>query len=162
MDNNLQIYTNSAKETKKVGEEFAHLLIGTDYDGKKRLGDLYVPKKLRILCLFGEIGSGKTTFIQGLARGFGIKKRILSPTYIIVRRYEIMSDNNFFYHIDLYREKNSSINDIGLEEIITSKNSFIAIEWAENYNNVHKSQSVNIYFSINSDNTHLIDIKRSL
>lgn len=64
--------TNSSEETKKIAENFAKKLKGGD-----------------IVALYGELGSGKTTFVQGLAKGLGIKKRIISPTFIIVRSYKI-------------------------------------------------------------------------
>ena len=55
-----------------------------------------------VLALRGDLGAGKTTFIQGLAKGLGIRKTIVSPTFIIVRRYPV-SDGRQFYHVDLYR-----------------------------------------------------------
>ncbi len=80
--------TNNLRETQKLAENLV-----------KRL------KKGDVLTLYGNLGSGKTTFVQGLARGFGIKKRIISPTFIIVRSYELKIKNpkqnsTLFYHID--------------------------------------------------------------
>ncbi len=62
--------TNNSSETKSLGEEFS-----------KSLGDL--------ILLYGDLGAGKTTFVQGLAQGLGIKDRILSPTFVLVRTHEI-------------------------------------------------------------------------
>src|SRR5438874_1292700 len=98
-----KIITNSSEETQKLG-----------FDLAKKMS-----KNHNIFALHGDLGSGKTTFIQGLARGLGIDKRIISPTFIIMRTYKTGIRNqesgiNNFYHVDLYR-----INDekgvLGLE-----------------------------------------------
>ena len=74
MDFNNKIITKSAQETAKVGASLAQYLERRE-----------VP---HILCLYGQLGSGKPTFTQGFARGLGITTRLLSPTFIIVRRYQ--------------------------------------------------------------------------
>lgn len=105
--------TESFEETRRLGENFAKNLKGGE-----------------IIALYGELGSGKTTFVQGLARGLGIKRRIISPTFIIVRSYK--AKPSFFYHVDLYRiESAKDIESLGLAETIDDKTSVVAIEWAE-------------------------------
>lgn len=108
--------TDSARQTQKKGEEFAKGL---------RRGEF--------IALFGELGAGKTTFVQGLVKGLGIKKRIISPTFIILRKYKIPRGLKFFYHIDLYRIKGSKkvLEGIGFNEITGDKKNIIAVEWAE-------------------------------
>lgn len=66
--------TRSALETEKLGKQLAE---------KAKNGV--------VIALYGELGSGKTTFVKGLARGLGIKNRIISPTFIFIREYEIMT-----------------------------------------------------------------------
>ncbi len=79
-----------------------------------------------VVALQGDLGSGKTTFVQGLAKGLGIKENITSPTFTIIKRY----DN--FYHIDCYRlDKSEEILELGLKEIISNPKNIIAIEWPE-------------------------------
>jgi tRNA threonylcarbamoyladenosine biosynthesis protein TsaE len=78
--------------------------------------------------LSGELGSGKTTFIQGVAEGLGIKARVNSPTFIIMREYGSL------YHVDLYRlEENleREVENLGLLDIISEGRSIVIIEWAE-------------------------------
>ncbi len=70
----MEVLTKSVEETQKFSESFAKQL---------RPGDM--------LLLFGNLGAGKTTFMQGLARGLGIQRRIISPTFIIVRSYDVLS-----------------------------------------------------------------------
>lgn len=116
----MEILTKSARETKKLGEEFANCLKA----GKA---------SWRVLALTGDLGTGKTTFVQGLARGLGIKKRILSPTFIMIRSYALCAmPYATFYHIDLYRvEDEKDVEGLGLEEIFADPDNLVTIEWAE-------------------------------
>lgn len=105
----MTLTTKSPAETKKFGQELAR---------KLRSGG--------VVCLFGELGAGKTTLIQGIAKGLGIKQRIISPTFIIARKY----DN--FWHIDLYRLKSlAEVQAVGIEEILSDPKSIVVIEWPE-------------------------------
>lgn len=91
-------------------------------------------KDKRIIAFEGDLGAGKTTFIQALAQGLNIKEKITSPTFVIFKKYKVTRHKNikWFYHFDLYRIQDpEEIIDLGFEEIITDKNSIIAIEWAE-------------------------------
>ena len=104
-----KIITKSAEETQSEGEKFATLL---------QPGD--------IVLLHGDLGAGKTTFTQGLAKGLGIKERIISPTFVIIRSHEQ------FYHVDLYRlSSEQEIVGTGLLDILKEKNSIVVIEWPE-------------------------------
>lgn len=107
-----QYQTKSAEETQKVGEKFAHVLSG----GER-------------VALYGELGSGKTTFVQGLARGLGIKEQIVSPSYILMRQY---GKRPQLIHVDLYRLENlRQVQDLGLDEVFEDENSIVVVEWAD-------------------------------
>lgn len=118
----MEILTENARETQKFGEKFANNLKGGE-----------------VVALVGELGSGKTTFVQGLARGLGIKNRIISPTFILRRDYEVnikyqKSNIKNLCHIDLYRlEQNidQEFKKLGLKEIFNKRDSIVVIEWAE-------------------------------
>lgn len=85
-----------------------------------------------IIALTGDLGAGKTTFTQGIARGLGIKDKIISPTFVLIRQHQIPKTKKILYHIDLYRlEGNIDIKSLGIEEIIRSPNNIVLIEWAE-------------------------------
>ena len=77
--------TKNSDETEKLGFDFAK---------KLEIGD--------IICLYGNLGAGKTQFVKGLTKGLDIKHRIISPTFIIVRSY-IKNNKVTFYHVDIYR-----------------------------------------------------------
>lgn len=112
--------TSSAKETRKIGEILAEEIIKTE------------KKQALIIGMEGELGSGKTTFIQGLAKGLGIKEKITSPTFVILKKYKISSriiKNAFFFHIDCYRIKSKDLLELGFEEIAGNPQNIIVIEW---------------------------------
>lgn len=90
-----------------------------------------------ILALSGELGSGKTTFVQGFAKGLGIKEKIISPTFIIIRQYPLPAGRQELYHIDLYRVEN--FQGLGLKEILENPNNIVLIEWAEKIKDLPKN-----------------------
>ena len=115
-------FTTSPSQTKRLGEFLAKEILRTK-PGKEAL----------IIGLIGDLGSGKTTFLQGLARGLRIKKRVLSPTFIIMRRFSVQAPvfKNFF-HIDCYRiKKAKDLSGLGYKGITEKAGNIIAIEWAD-------------------------------
>lgn len=149
----MEIITKNARETQNFGKK-----IGLDL--------VFDKIKPRILCLYGDLGSGKTTFVQGLVRGLGIKRRIISPTFVFMKQYEISlprspnGHRNIFYHIDLYRiEKFEDTKGLGLEEIFADPNGIIAIEWAERIKEILPKKRIDIYFDYVSTNQRKINLK---
>ena len=137
--------TNSSEETKDLGEEFGKNLKGRE-----------------VIALYGDLGGGKTTFVQGLALGLGIEKRIISPTFIIIRTYALKESSVFqksFYHIDLYRtESIKDIEGLGINEIITNGNNIVTIEWAEKIKEILPDRRTDIFFEYLGDNRREIKI----
>ena len=136
-----------------------------------------------VVALYGNLGSGKTTFVQGLARGFGIKKRIISPTFIIVRQYKVSplrspfghlgggegirpsthARCNTFYHVDLYRIENQrEIEGMGLREIINDGKNTIVIEWAEKMQNLLPKKRWDVEFKDLGGSKRKITINQKL
>ena len=146
MDFNNKIITKKPEETARVGEELAQYI--GDRGGS------------RILCLYGQLGSGKTTFTQGFARGLGITGRLLSPTFIIVRRYQIPKEQNYLYHVDLYRlHIASELEGIGLPEIFTDLASYTVIEWSERLGGLLPQKRIDVHFMTAQDDSHTITIE---
>jgi len=109
----MTIITTSPLQTKKIARELAKKIINNKN------------KKAFIIGLEGDLGSGKTTFIQGLAKELGIKQKITSPTFVIFKKYLN------FYHIDCYRLNNSQdLIELGFKEMLNNSKNIIAIEWA--------------------------------
>lgn len=141
MDSPMEVITKSARETQKLGEKVADTL-----------------KNGGVVTCYGELGSGKTTLIQGLAKGLGIKRRILSPTFVMIRQYAIhRKPNATFYHIDLYRiEKSEEAMGLGILEIFADKNAIVAIEWAEKIKNILPKKRIDIFFKYKGENERKI------
>src|SRR5476649_2454201 len=98
-----EVITINFKETQAFGLEFAKTLRGGE-----------------VLALYGDLGSGKTTFMQGLAKGLGITRNIISSTFIIMRTYTINRKVlKNLYHLDLYRiDNDEQAVDLGLKDLI--------------------------------------------
>ncbi len=112
-----------------------------------------------VFSLEGEIGSGKTTFIQGLAKGFGVKEKIKSPTFLIMQRYRAAGGKNFF-HFDFYRvswEKDLAF--VKFKEILKSSQSIVAIEWAKRLRRSLPSERIDITFEVLDLNLRKIKVK---
>lgn len=106
-----KIISNNCNETKKVAAEFVKQLKGGD-----------------IICMYGDLGAGKTAFVQGMAEGLGITEYVTSPTFTIVSEYYGKLP---LYHFDVYRIGDSEeMFEIGFEEYINGKGISV-IEWAE-------------------------------
>lgn len=79
-----------------------------------------------VICLRGDLGSGKTVFTKGIANALGINETITSPTFNIIKEYE---GELPLYHMDVYR-LNGKVDDLGLEEYY-KKGGVVVIEWAD-------------------------------
>jgi len=95
-------------------------------------------KKARAVALSGELGAGKTTLTQELARQLGIKNNIVSPTFVIMKNYNINLNSKYYshfkklIHIDAYRlESHIELLKIGWQELVEDKDNLIIIEWPE-------------------------------
>lgn len=92
-----------------------------------RLGGLLNPGDL--VCLSGDLGAGKTTFVQGLAQGWGSLDQVTSPTFVLVNVYRRPTQENL-YHLDAYRLENSmEAEDLDLD--IMLENGPLIVEWPE-------------------------------
>lgn len=135
--------TSSPNQTKKLGEKFAKEIL------KKG-----VKNKAFVIGLEGELGGGKTTFIQGFAKGLGIKEKILSPTFVIMKKF------NNFYHIDCYRiQKSKELLGLDFKEIISNPKNIIAVEWAEKIKEIMPKNTIWIKFKFVDEKTRKITIK---
>lgn len=109
------IVTKSSKETIALGVRVAHKLRGGE-----------------TIALIGELGSGKTTFVKGLARGLGVKEIITSPTFVLFKVYRAHQGKvRQFVHVDCYRVSGVEFKKIGLTDYLNRPDTVVAIEWGE-------------------------------
>lgn len=93
-----------------------------------RLGEFLEPG--HIVGLAGDLGSGKTTMVQGIARGWGALDPVTSPTYVLINEYR-RADRGVFYHVDAFRLENATeAMLLGLEELFDGRGPMV-IEWPE-------------------------------
>jgi tRNA threonylcarbamoyladenosine biosynthesis protein TsaE len=107
-----EFFSRSAEQTQRLGT---------------RLGSLLQPGDL--VCLSGDLGSGKTTMVQGIARGWGSVDPVTSPTFVLVNVYRRL-DGRQLNHLDAYRLQNASEGeDLDLDELLDGKS--LLVEWPE-------------------------------
>jgi tRNA threonylcarbamoyladenosine biosynthesis protein TsaE len=94
-----------------------------------RLGELLQAGDL--ICLSGDLGSGKTAFAQGIGRGWGSSRHVTSPSFTLVNEYQRLNDPRKLYHIDCYRlEDESDTITVGIDDIL-SAGGVVMVEWPE-------------------------------
>lgn len=129
----VEIISNHPNKTKELG---AHIARETMISKKEHTKGPFAC----VIGLIGDLGAGKTTFIQGFAGELGIAEKVLSPTFLLLKRFDIPKEGGggrrhnkrFLYHIDAYRlEDHRSVADLGIEEIIQDPSNIVVIEWAD-------------------------------
>ena len=116
-----------------------------------------------VLALIGDLGAGKTTFVQSLAECLGVSDDVTSPTFVLYQSYELpmqIHGIHRIHHLDLYRlETIQDVLEIGIEELMDDNEAIICIEWADKISSFLPGDTV--YLSINQteDNMRLIEIK---
>lgn len=126
-----QIITNSAQETIAFAKKIAQGL-----------------KPGSVLCLEGDLGSGKTTFIKGIAEGLGLKhpEQVKSPTFVLMHVYRSKIP---LYHFDCYRlDSTEDLTNIGMEDFVNDPHAICCIEWAEKAKDLIPPHAMRIRFEI--------------
>lgn len=132
--------SKSIRQTQKIAKELVKKI------SKKR-------NHAFLIALRGDLGGGKTTFVQGLAKGLNIKDKITSPTFVIYKKY------NNFYHFDCYRiKKPKEILDLGFKDIVSNPKNIVAIEWAERIKKIIPKDALWIDFNFIDENKREINM----
>lgn len=113
----------------------------------------------RVICLYGDLGSGKTVFAKGYAQALGIpKKDIKSPTYTYQKIYS--KNDNKIYHFDFYRiEEIDDLMKHDLEDMLMERNAIFLIEWPEKIEEILPKKRTNVFFSYIDKNKREIIIE---
>ena len=107
-----------------------------------------------IICLDGELGSGKTVFTKGLANALGINESVTSPTFTIIKEY--LDGEMPLYHMDVYR-LDGNTDGVGIEEYF-NKNGIVVIEWAKTIKDILPDERLDIKFKILDENKRVLVI----
>ena len=132
----------SERETRKLAASFARKLRGGE-----------------VLALIGNLGSGKTTFVKGLAKALGIEARITSPTFVIANRYKVKIGRQqlALHHYDLYPlKRKSELAELGFGETLQNPKNIVAVEWPQKALPFLPSRTIYIRFAYGKTPTERI------
>jgi tRNA threonylcarbamoyladenosine biosynthesis protein TsaE len=132
------IVSRSAEETRRIGEIIGEMAeAGT------------------LIALRGDLGSGKTALVQGLARGLKVPEEcyVTSPSYTLVNEY---CGRLPLFHLDLYRLSDPDFDDIGLYDILDTHSAVVAIEWAERLGPECPFEGLTLQMEITGENTRTL------
>jgi len=109
------------EENNEIAEIFLKKILSTKNKGAS------------VVALSGNLGAGKTSFTQSIARELGVKNKVISPTFVIIKKYSLKKGlYKFLFHIDAFRLKNEKeLINLGWKEIISNKDHLVFIEWPE-------------------------------
>ena len=134
----MMLQSKSEAETVEIGRKLGE---------KLKSGD--------VVCLYGDLGSGKTTMVKGIASAFGIKERdITSASYTIIAEYDVGTP---FYHIDLYRVTPDEVPELGLQEYLGSAGISV-IEWAERAEGEIPDNSIRVSLNYKEEHSREVEI----
>ncbi len=153
---------NNSKYKKIVNlkglNESALLVLGWIASDKNRIGSATVG-------LYGDLGSGKTAFVKKIGKALGIKERIISPTFVIMKRYAIPPSQrkkfnlNEMIHIDAYRlSGHEEILKLNWPEIIKNKKRAVFIEWPERVKKAMPKNALKVKFSFVNQEKRKVEI----
>ena len=144
--------SKSIKETKEIAKIFLDKILRNNKKQKDAL----------VVALSGDLGAGKTVFTQAIGKHLGIKHKITSPTFVIMKKYPIGKTYGvkFLIHIDAYRLKNEKeLLNLGWKEIINNKDHLVFIEWPENVLKVIPKDARFVYISHKENGHRKLELK---
>ena len=156
----METASKSLNDTKKIANDLAREII--------------LKGGPSVIALYGDLGSGKTAFTQFFAKALGVREKVLSPTFVIIKTFSLdartyadltrTNADKFKYkklvHIDAYRLKSAKdLLDLGFKDIIKDKGNIVLIEWPEKIERYLPKNAKKIYFEVISKDERKITIK---
>jgi tRNA threonylcarbamoyladenosine biosynthesis protein TsaE len=135
----LQIESTSSEDTSRIGAAIGQNLRGGE-----------------LIELRGDLGSGKTTFVKGLAKGMGSIDQVRSPSFTLSHEYG--SAKLTLYHFDFYRLKEAGIMSREIEEAIQDKSGVVAIEWPNLVEDILPAERTTIIFRVSDENGRKLEV----
>ncbi|HUZ39991.1 MAG TPA: tRNA (adenosine(37)-N6)-threonylcarbamoyltransferase complex ATPase subunit type 1 TsaE [Acidimicrobiales bacterium] len=142
-----QRFCATAEDTVAAGEAFASVLSSGD-----------------IVLLSGTLGAGKTTFVKGVAKGLGVRDRVTSPTFTMVREHQCFNDLGIetLHHADVYRvESLDEVLDLALGELVEDAGVAL-VEWGELAASIFGRDVVTIDFQVLGDDSRILTVEGEL
>lgn len=141
--------SKSVKETQKIAADLAKDIF------KKQTKNGAI-----IIALEGELGAGKTTFTKAFAKAMGVKKKLTSPTFVLMRQYKLdIGGFKLLIHLDTYRLRDyRDLLPLGIKEILKNPENIILIEWADRVVEILPKNSIKIHLDHISENERKISI----
>jgi tRNA threonylcarbamoyladenosine biosynthesis protein TsaE len=142
----MEIVSKSLEETGLAAQNFLNTLGSSE-------GTL-------LIALSGDLGAGKTAFVQACASILGVKSSITSPTFVIMKKYSLVGQNfKQLVHIDAYRLKNGDeLNKLRFQELFNEKGNIIFLEWPENVSDALPEVKFELRFFFVDQNTRKIEL----
>jgi len=148
--------------TREAARFFTRLLRTRDAQQSRETAHSDEHSSALVVALYGDLGAGKTTFVQHVAEAFGITERVISPTFILQRTYalpEAAQPFTHFIHIDAYRlEESSELDQLGWNDIVTHPQNIIFIEWADRVEDALPENTMKIHFEFEGEEGRKIRI----
>lgn len=134
--------TKNSTETQKLAAKLASTFKGGE-----------------ILALYGDLGSGKTTFTQGLLKALGAPGPYTSPTFVVMKNYKSNLKLLNIYHIDAYRIDAKDLLELGFTDFAGKPNTITIVEWAERIEDILPSNTLRLKFKWLSEHEREITFK---
>jgi tRNA threonylcarbamoyladenosine biosynthesis protein TsaE len=139
----------SITEMDQFAEEFARELLSQEVSEGKAV----------IIGLSGDLGAGKTAFVQSLARALGVSDSVVSPTFVIAKYYGLPQQKKFsrLIHIDAYRiESTDELRPLGWEKILSDPRNLVVLEWPERISSVFPEEARILRFTFIDETTRAV------
>src|SRR3989344_4353110 len=143
--------SKNSKETEKAAGVLAKEIIRKALSKRTAL----------VLGLEGELGAGKTTFVKGFVKALGVKSKISSPTFVLIKSHNLKHITyNKLYHIDAYRLKDhKDLIKLGIKEIFDDPKNLILVEWSDRVKGILPKKYIKIHIDHIDEKTRKISIR---
>ena len=157
----MKFISKNLKETENLAAQFVCEI--SKQKKKTCLRASHRQASATVVGLSGDLGSGKTAFVKGVARVLGIKNTVTSPTFVLEKIYQLPPQKAFskLVHIDAYRlENKKELNALNWHEITQDSEALVLIEWPECVKGALPKDAMRIEFRFVDENTREIEIKK--
>ncbi len=117
-----------------------------------------LPNRATVVGLYGDLGAGKTTFVQAVAKSLGVNTHVSSPTFLILKTYPLHATRyTLLVHIDAYRLKSSDeLTKLGFADLLADPTNLILVEWADKVADILPTDHKQLHFKFIDDQTREI------